>query len=50
MNEASTRKSQLQRQLSRSISSLKQSRAGSACSTPSHASSSPSKLILFTKQ
>ena len=42
VEEASTRKSQLQRQLSTSVSSLKQSRAGSACSTPSHLSP-PSK-------
>ncbi len=33
MDEASMRKTQLQRQLSASISSLKQSWAGSACST-----------------
>ncbi len=46
MDEASRRKTQLQRQLSASISSLKQSRAGSACSTQSHFSSS-SKLILI---
>ena len=39
MDEASIRKSQLQRELSASISSLKQSRAGSACSTHSHLSS-----------
>lgn len=37
------RKAQLQRQLSESVSSLKQSRAGSACSTPSH-TSSPSRF------
>ena len=43
MNEAAIRKSQLQTELSASITSLKQSRAGSACSTPSHLSS-PGKL------
>ena len=37
---ASVRKAQLQRELSASISSLKQSRAGSACSSRLHASSS----------
>jgi hypothetical protein len=40
-------KTQFQRQLSASISSLKQSRAGSACSTQSHHLPSPSKLILI---
>ncbi|CAF0997815.1 unnamed protein product [Rotaria sp. Silwood1] len=39
-NIASIRKAQLQRQLSASISSLKQSRAGSACSSRSHLLSS----------
>ena len=43
MNEAAIQKCQIQRQLSASITSLKQSRAGSACSTRSHRSSS-SKL------
>ncbi len=48
MDEASRRKTQLQRQLSASISSLKQSRAGSACSTQSHLSSA-SKLSFNCK-
>ncbi|CAF3858408.1 unnamed protein product [Adineta steineri] len=36
MNEAAAQKARLQRQLTASISSLKHSRAGSACVTPSH--------------